>query len=208
MLPLALWAPPSLQLHQAFSGTALAADTPEDHFSVHRRWTLPGAHRLTTERPLHTLSSSQHPAPVFPYPPGLLGSPVGSELPLGWGSSYTSSPHDSPSVPSQPSPDSRCHVRAQVAPWPLSAGHLLGAKPSFPFIPEEWQLLRPLCFCTDHICHLQGGLGHRRRRTLPTFLSVPFSPRTSGSALWSPTLGARPVMAVNVPSASESPRWD
>lgn len=116
MLPLALWAPPSLQLHQAFPGTALAADTPEDHFSVHRRWTLPGAHRLTTERPLHTLSSLQHPAPAFPYPPGLLGSSVGSELPLGWGSSYTSSPHDSPSVPSQPSPDSRCHAEPRLLP--------------------------------------------------------------------------------------------
>lgn len=150
---------------------------------------MPGAHLLTPKGPLYTLSSSQCPAPAFPYHPAYLALPVGSELPLGWGSSYTSYPQ-TPSAPSQPSPDSRCHAEPRsLPPWPLSAGHLLGAKPSFPFVPGEWQLLRPLCFCTDHICHLQGGLGHRRRRTLPTFLSISFSPRTSGSALWSPPLG-------------------
>lgn len=40
MLSLAPWALPSLQLHQAFPGTALAADTSEDHFSIRRQWTL------------------------------------------------------------------------------------------------------------------------------------------------------------------------
>lgn len=95
------------------------------------------------------------------------------------------------SLSAQPAlPRQQVPCRAQVTPslasqcWPPSWCQTL-----FPFVPGEWQLLRPLCFCTDHICHLQGGLGHRRRRTLPTFLSISFSPRTSGSALWSPPLG-------------------
>lgn len=74
MLSLALRALPSPQLHQAFPGTAVAADTSEDRFSVRSQAVdpVPGARLLVTERPLHT--SLQCPAPAFPYPPGLLGS--------------------------------------------------------------------------------------------------------------------------------------
>lgn len=76
MLSLALRARPSPQLHQAFPGTAVAADTSEDRFSVRSQAVdpVPGARLLITERPPHTCSSSQRPAPAFPYPPGLLGS--------------------------------------------------------------------------------------------------------------------------------------
>lgn len=180
--------------------------TPENPISVHRQGTLclaptcsslNGPFILSGLCNVRRLPSLSHPA--------YLALPVGSELPLGWGSSYTTSPHDSSLSTQTALPRQQVPCRVQDTPWPLSAGHLLGAKPSFLFIPEEWQLRRPLCFCTDHTCHLQGSLGHRRRRTLPTFLSVSFSPRTSGSALWSPALGAGPVTAVNVPPASEGP---
>lgn len=82
----------------------------------------------------------------------------------------------SPSAP-RPLPDSRCHAEPRSLAG-LSAGHSLGAKP-FP-IPEEWQL-RLVCFCTNHICHVQQ-LGHRQSGTLPPPLllcSIPTQDRRS-----------------------------
>lgn len=113
MLSLALRALPSPQLHQAFPGTAVAADTPEDRFSVRSQAVdpVPGARLLVPERPFTLLCS----APRLPSltRPAYWALPVGSELPLGWGSSYTSWPRDSPS---QPSPDSRCHAEPRSVP--------------------------------------------------------------------------------------------
>lgn len=169
---------------------------------------VPGAHLLTPEGSLYTLSSSQCPVPAFPYHPAYLALPVGSELPLGWGSSYTSYPQ-TPSAPSQPSPDSRCHAEPRsLPPWPLSAGHLLGAKPSFPSFPESGSFFVPFVFALTTFVISRavwdiGDVGHcplsSQFCSHPGQAAVP-----SGAHPW----GAGPVMAVNVPPASEGPRWD
>lgn len=75
MLSLALRARPSPQLHQAFPGTAVAADTSEDRFSVRSQAVdpVPGARLLITERPPHTRSSSQQSRARLPLPARLTG---------------------------------------------------------------------------------------------------------------------------------------
>lgn len=172
---------------------------------------MPSAHLLITEQPL-TLSSLQCPlqcpAPAFPYPPSLLGSSCRFSAASRVGLFLHLLP-TRVSLRTQPAlPDSRGHAESRSPPGRSVLATFLVPKPlSYSFL-KSGSFFVPFVFCTDHIFHLQGGLGHRRHRTLPTILPVSFSPRTSGSALWSPTLGAGPVMAVNVPPASEGPRWD
>lgn len=68
MLPLALWASPSPQLQQAFPGTALATDTPENPVLVHRQGTLCLAPtRLSWNGPF-MLSGLETPGACLPFP--------------------------------------------------------------------------------------------------------------------------------------------
>lgn len=169
---------------------------------------VPGAHLLTPEGPLYTLSSSQCPAPAFPYHPAYLALPVGSELPLGWGSSYTSYPQ-TPSAPASPPPTAGAmQSPGHSLPGLSVLATFLVPNPLSPSFPESGSFFVPFVFALTTFVISRavwdiGDAGHcplsSQFRSHPGQAAVP-----SGAHPW----GAGPVMAVNVPPASEGPRWD
>lgn len=78
--------------------------------------------------------------------PAYWALPVSSELPLGWGSSYTSWPHDSPSAPRQPSPDSRCRAGPRSVPGLSVLATLLVPNPPSLSVPKGGSFFIPFGF--------------------------------------------------------------
>lgn len=209
MLSPALWELPPLQLHRTFPGIALAPDPSEDRFSIRRQWKplclVPTCSSLSGPFTHARLCDIQH-LPSFSHLT-YLALPVSSELPPGWGSSCTFNSHDS--LPQRPTSS------PQTAGATQSPGSLPGLSVLAAFLvpnplshPSPRVAASSVCFCTDHIYHLQGTLGHRRSRTLPTPLPSQFPSCPGQAAVPSGALRAGLEMAVNAPPASGCRCWD